>query len=55
MIEGRGILSGRIVFRCPQHPAWIRDADHAGRLARALRRVLVGISNGEAAISIEER
>jgi hypothetical protein len=51
---GGGPLSGKFVFRCPQHPARIYNKDYALRIARALRTVLCCLAGDQEPIFVRE-
>ena len=54
-IAGSGLLLGTFVLRSLQHPAKLFNRDYAGRVARALRTVLVGLAERRESIVVSER
>jgi hypothetical protein len=53
-LKGRGVLSGSVVVRLPQHPARMLYKQHGHRCARAVRQALVHVYAEANRLSIEE-
>lgn len=53
-LKGRGVLSGSVVIRLPQHPARMLYRQHGHRCARAVRQALVQVYGEESRLVIEE-
>jgi hypothetical protein len=53
-LKGRGVLSGSVVVRLPQHPARMLYRQHGHRCARAIRQALVRLIAEEASLVIHE-
>ncbi len=53
-IRGRGVLSGSIVVRLPQHPARMLYRQHGHRCARAIRRAVVQVYGESHRLAINE-
>lgn len=53
-LRGRGVLSGTVVVRLPQHPARMLYRQHGYRCARAIRQTLVQMYAESERLVIEE-
>lgn len=53
-LKGRGVLSGSVVVRLPQHPARMLYRQHGHRCARAVRKALVQLYSETNRLVIEE-
>lgn len=53
-LNGRGVLSGSVIVRLPQHPARMLYRQHGHRCARAARQALVQIYAESERLLIEE-
>lgn len=53
-LKGRGLLSGSVVVRLPQHPARMLYKQHGHRCARAVRQALVQVYAENSRLVIEE-
>lgn len=53
-LKGRGVLSGSVVVRLPQHPARMLYRQHGHRCARAVRQALVQVYGEESRLVIRE-
>jgi hypothetical protein len=53
-LKGRGVLSGSVVVRLPQHPARMLYRQHGHRCARAVREALVQVYSENSRMVINE-
>jgi hypothetical protein len=53
-LKGRGVLSGSVVVRLPQHPARMLYRQHGHRCARAVRQALVQVYGEDSQLVIQE-
>jgi hypothetical protein len=53
-IKGKGVLSGSVVVRLPQHPARMLFCQHGHRCARAVRQALLQVYSERRRLEIEE-
>ena len=53
-LKGRGVLSGSVVVRLPQHPARMLYRQHGHRCSRAIRQALVQVYDERPRLVIEE-
>ena len=53
-LKGRGVLSGSVVIRLPQHPARMLYRQHGHRCARAIRQALLQLYAEKSRLVIQE-
>ena len=53
-LKGRGVLSGSVVIRLPQHPARMLYRQHGHRCAQAMRKALVQVFSENRVLMVDE-